>query len=170
LLLVLVLLGVTLVTLSDRSGNGGVFAKARSYARQIANPVQSGVHSALQPVGDFIYGALNYQALERQNERLRQQVANAQTGEVQAQAEQEQAQQVLSQEGLSFVAGIPSEAAEVVDLGSSNFEQSVELNRGSAEGLVLGQPVVASGTSPLSRPTWPRSRCWMTPPSPSAYV
>jgi rod shape-determining protein MreC len=145
LLLVLVLLGVTLVTLSDRSGNGGIFAKARSYARQIANPVQSGVHSALQPVGDFIYGALNYQALERQNERLRQQVANAQTGEVQAQAEQEQAQQVLSQEGLSFVAGIPSEAAEVVDLGSSNFEQSVELNRGSAEGLVLGQPVVASG-------------------------
>lgn len=145
LLLVLVLLGVTLVTLSDRSGNGGIFAKARSYARQIADPVQSGVHSALQPVGDFIYGAINYKALERENERLRQQVANAQTTQVQAQAAQEQAQQVLSQEGLSYVAGIPSEAAEVVGLGSANFEQSVELDRGSAEGLVVGQPVVAAG-------------------------
>jgi rod shape-determining protein MreC len=144
-LLVLVLLGVTLITLSDRSGNGGIFAKARSYAKEIADPVQSGVHSALQPVGNFIYGALNYQAEERENERLRQQVASGQAAEVQAAAEAQQAQQVLANDGLSYVAGIPSVAAEVVEVGSANFEQSIQVNRGSANGLVVGQPVVAAG-------------------------
>ena len=63
LLLVLVLLGVTLVTMSDRNGNSGIFARARPYARDIADPFQSGVHSVLQPVGNFLYGALDYQDL-----------------------------------------------------------------------------------------------------------
>ena len=75
LLLVLVLVGVTLVTISDRNGNSGIFARARTYAREVADPFQSGVHSLLQPVGNFLYGALNYQALEKQNQLLRQQVA-----------------------------------------------------------------------------------------------
>ena len=61
LLLVLVLLGVTLVTLSRPKRQQGRFRSSALYAREIANPFQSGVHSLLQPVGDFIYGALNYQ-------------------------------------------------------------------------------------------------------------
>lgn len=144
-MLVLVLLGVTLITLSDRSGNGGIFAKARSYAKQISNPVQSGIHSALQPVGDFIYGALKYQDLERENEDLRQQLTNAQAAAVRAAAEDEEAEQVLAQEGLSYLAGIASVAAQVVEIGGANFEQSVTINRGADNGVVVGQPVVASG-------------------------
>jgi len=144
-LLVLVLLGVTFITLSDRSGNGGIFAKARSYVRQIADPVQSGVHSALQPVGDFIYGALNYQSLEKENERLRQQASDDQAASVEAQAERDEADQVLSQEDLPFLAGIHTEAAQVVEVGSANFEQSIEVDRGSDDGLVVGQPVVGAG-------------------------
>jgi rod shape-determining protein MreC len=145
LLLVLVLIGVTLVTVSDRSGNTGIFARARSYAREIANPFQSGAHSLLQPVGNFLYGAVNYQALQKQNQLLRQQVADDQAAAVQAAAEQSQAAQVLAQENLSYLASIPSVAAQVVDLGSANFEQTVQLDRGSANGLSVGQPVVSAG-------------------------
>jgi rod shape-determining protein MreC len=145
LLLVLVLLGVTLVTLSDRSGNGGVFAKARSYAKEIADPVQSGVHSVLQPVGNFLYGALDYGALERENERLRQQVADDQASAAEARAVAEEAAQVLAQEHLDYVAGTRSVVGQVVEVGGANFEQSIEVNRGSANGLVIGQPVLSSG-------------------------
>jgi rod shape-determining protein MreC len=145
LLLVLVLLGVTLVTLSDRSGNGGIFAKARSYAKQVADPVQSSVHSALEPVGNFIYGALNYGSLEQQNEKLRQQVAGDQAAAVQAASEEEAAEQIMAQEHLSYLGTLASVAAQVVDLGSSNFEQTIEVNQGSASGIAVGQPVVSSG-------------------------
>jgi rod shape-determining protein MreC len=145
LLLVLVLLGVTLVTLSDRAGTGGIFTKARSYAKQVVNPLQSGAHSLLQPVGDFMYGALNYHTLERENQSLRRQLVSAQVAEVAAEAEQKEAEQVLGQQHLSYLAGIPSVAAEVVGTGSANFEQTIEINRGSGSGVVVGQPVVSSG-------------------------
>ncbi|HMK96360.1 MAG TPA: rod shape-determining protein MreC [Acidimicrobiales bacterium] len=145
LLLVLVLLGVTLVTLSDRSGQSGIFQKARSYARQVVNPLQSAVHSALQPVGDFIEGAVKYHELESQNQDLRQQLLNAQGTEVAAEAEQNEAEAVLGQQQLSYLAGIPSIAAEVVATGSANFEQTIEINRGSDSGVTVGQPVVSAG-------------------------
>ena len=74
-MLVLVLLGVTFVTLSQRSGNSGVFAKARAYANDVANPFQSAVHSALEPVGNFLYGAAHYGSLEKENQLLRQDLA-----------------------------------------------------------------------------------------------
>jgi rod shape-determining protein MreC len=144
-LLVLVLLGVTFVTLSQRSGNSGVFAKARAYANDVANPFQSAVHSALEPVGNFLYGAAHYGSLEKENQLLRQDLADSTTDVVQAKSEQAEAEQVLAQEHLDYLAGIPSVAAQVVDIGSANFEQSIEINRGSDNGVVVGQPVISGG-------------------------
>lgn len=145
LLLVLVLLGVTFVTLSDHSGNGGVFGKARSYARDVANPFQSAVHSALEPVGNFLYGATHYGQAESQVHALQRELAQAESGQVEAAAAEAEAAQVLAQQHLSFVGSIPSVAAQVVDLGSANFEQTIEINRGSSSGVAVGEPVVTAG-------------------------
>ncbi len=145
LLLVLVLLGLTFVTLSDRSGSEGFFNRARSYARDVANPLQSGVHSALQPVGNFLYGASNYGKLEKENQLLRQELAQEQTAAVRAESMLEQSEQVLAQEHLTYLGNIPSVAAQVIDLGSANFEQSIEINRGETAGITVGQPVVSGG-------------------------
>lgn len=145
LLLLLVLLGVSLLTLSDRAGTDRYFNKARSFAKEVANPIQSALHSALQPVGNFIYGAVEYRSLEAQNEKLRQQLAANEAAPVQAAAEEEQAQQVLAQEHLPYVSNIPNVVAQVIDLGSANFEQSIEIDRGSSSGIAVGQPVVTSG-------------------------
>lgn len=144
-MLVLVLLGVTFVTLSDRNGNSGVFAKARSYAHDVAAPFQSAVHSALEPVGNFLYGATHYGQLQQQNEALRRQLAAEQSSAVASAAAEQEAAQVLSQQHLSFVGSIPTLAAQVVDLGSANFEQSIEIDRGSNSGVAIGQPVVSAG-------------------------
>jgi rod shape-determining protein MreC len=145
LLLVLVLLGVTLITLSDRTSTQHVFNKIRSYAADIANPFQSGVHSALEPIGNFLYGAENYGALQKEYKQLSQDLASEQNLYVQAESQLEQSQAVLAQEHLTYLAKIPSVAAQVVEIGSANFEQSIEINRGSGAGLVDGQPVVAAG-------------------------
>jgi rod shape-determining protein MreC len=145
LLLLLVLLGVTFVTLSEKAGTSRYFDKARTLAREVASPFQSAVHSALQPVGDFIYGAFQYRSLEAQNQKLREELAADQAAPVQAAAEQQQAEQVLAEEHLSYLSGIPSVAAQVVDVGSANFEDTVELDRGSSSGLVVGQPVLSAG-------------------------
>ena len=111
----------------------------------MADPVQTAVHSLLQPVGNFIYGALDYHEVEKQNQSLRQQLQSAQAAVVAADAEQQEAAAVLEQQHLSYLAGIPSVAAEVVATGSANFEQTIEVDRGSDNGIVIGQPVVSSG-------------------------
>ncbi|MCL6091786.1 MAG: rod shape-determining protein MreC [Actinobacteria bacterium] len=139
------LLGVTLVTLSERTSTAHYFDRARSLAREVAHPFQSGVHTALQPVGDFIYGALQYRSLEAQNRELRQELERAQNTYAQALSAEQEAAQVLAEEHLSFVANIPSVAAEVVQVGSSNYEETVEIDRGSANGVAVGQPVVSAG-------------------------
>ena len=72
-------------------------------------------------------------------------MADDQTAAVQALSEQAQSEQVLAQEHLDYLAGIPSVAAQVIDIGSANFEQSIEMDRGSADGVVVGQPVVSGG-------------------------
>ncbi len=145
LLLLLVLLGVTFVTLSEKASTSRYFDKARTLAREVANPFQSAVHSALQPVGDFIYGAFQYRSLEAQNQKLREELAADQAAPVRAAAEEQQAEQVLAQEHLSYLSGIPSVAAQVVDVGSANFEETVELNRGRTSGVAVGQPVLSAG-------------------------
>ena len=72
MLLVLVLVGVTLVTISDRNGNSGIFARARTYARDVADPFQSGVHSlsttgdgmiSSETAGRSVDGSINYDQL-----------------------------------------------------------------------------------------------------------
>ena len=143
--MLLVLLGVTFVTLSDRASTARYFNKARSLAREVSNPVQSALHSALQPVGDFIYGAVEYRSLEAQNQQLRRQLASAQSAPIAAAAEQEAAEQVLGLQHLPYLSSIPSVVAQVVDLGSANFEQAIEIDRGSANGIAVNQPVVSSG-------------------------
>jgi rod shape-determining protein MreC len=145
LLLVLLLLGITFVTLSERSGSQGIIDKARTYARDVANPFQSAVHSALQPVGNFLYGAANYGKLEKENQFLRQELAQAQTATIGAESLQQESEQVLAQEHLDYLGDIPTVAAQVIEVGSANFEQTVEINRGSADGIAVGQPVVSGG-------------------------
>ena len=122
-----------------------MFDKARTYAQDVANPFQSAVHSALQPVGNFLYGAANYGKLEKENQLLRQDLAQAQTATIGAESLQEQSEQVLAQQHLDYLGDIPSVAAQVIDVGSANFEQSIEINRGSTDGIAVGQPVVSGG-------------------------
>jgi rod shape-determining protein MreC len=145
LLLVLVLLGVTLITLSDRTSTQQIFSKIRSYAADVANPFQSGVHSALQPIGNFLYGAENYGTLQKEYKQLSQDLASEQSLYVQAESQLQQSQVVMAQEHLTYLAKIPSVAAQVIDVGSANFEQSIEINRGSSAGVAVGQPVVSAG-------------------------
>jgi rod shape-determining protein MreC len=143
LLAVLVLLAVTLITLDQRGGTR-LINSLRNDAHNVSSPIQGAVHSALRPVGNFLTGAAGYGSLEAENERLRQQVASMQNQSLAASAEQSEAQQVLAQAHLPFVGSIPTITARVINDDSSNFEDTVTIDKGSAEGVAVGQPVVAT--------------------------
>ena len=143
-LLVLVLAAITLVTLDARGYGGGLLERVRSRAHDVCAPVQGATHSALRPVGDFFTGVLHYGDVKRENARLRDQLAAVRGQQDQAAAAQRELQLLLDQEHLAFVGQIPTVAAEVVDASSSNFELSVQVNRGTDNGVAVGMPVVGS--------------------------
>jgi rod shape-determining protein MreC len=143
-LLVLVLTAITLVTLDARGDGGGLLENVRGRAHDVSAPVQDATHSVLRPVGDFFTGVLHYGDVKRENARLRDQLAAVRGQQDQAVAAQRELQLLLDQQHLAFVGQIPTVAAEVVDASSSNFELSVQVNRGTDNGVAVGMPVVGS--------------------------
>ena len=144
-LAVLVLAALTLVTIDARSNGSGVTSEIRGKVHDVFSPVQRATHSALQPVGNFLTGALDYGSLRQENQRLRDQVIALQNQSAQSTAEQAAADQVLRQQGLPWVGAIPTRTVQIIDNGSSNFENTVTINKGTTSGLAKGQPVVAAG-------------------------
>lgn len=142
---VLILAALTLVTIDARSNGTGVTTDLRSKVHDVFSPLQSATHDVLRPIGDFLTGALDYGSLKRENQRLRDQVASLERQQVQAAAEQAAAEQVLAEQNLSFLGGIPTVTVQIIDDGSSNFETSITVNKGTSDGIAMGQPVVAAG-------------------------
>ena len=144
-LAVLVLAALTLITIDARSSNTGVTSDIRSRVHDAFSPLQRATHSALQPIGNFLSGTVNYGSLRHENQRLRDQVAALQQQSIQAAAEQSAAQQLFATEHLPFVGSIPTVAVAVIDNGFSNFENTLTIDKGTKSGIAIGQPVVSGG-------------------------
>ncbi len=145
ILAALVLAALTIVTIDARSGGSGVTNQIRAKFHDAFSPLQRATHSALRPIGDFFTGALDYGSVRDENQRLRQQLAGLQAQSIQAAAEQSAAQQLFALQKLPFVGSIPTVSVAVIDNGSSNFENTVTIDKGTNSGLAVGQPVVAAG-------------------------
>ncbi|HET9691405.1 MAG TPA: rod shape-determining protein MreC [Acidimicrobiales bacterium] len=145
LLFALLLVGVTLVTIDSRAAHGGVLGQVRGRLHDGLAPVQSATHAALAPLGNFLTGAADYGSLRAENDRLRRQIAAMQAQSIAAAAATAEAQAIIAGAHLSFVGSIPTVQALVIDQGSSNFDNAITLDKGSADGLAVGQPVVAAG-------------------------
>jgi rod shape-determining protein MreC len=96
----------------------------------------------LRPVGDFFTGAIHYGDLKQENARLRDELAKQRGQNNQAQAIQNELNLMLSNQHLQYIGNIQTVQATVVDTSSSNFENSIQINRGSAQGILLNMPVV----------------------------
>lgn len=139
-----VLAAVTLIVLDSRSG-GGAMGSIRNGLNSAFSPVQQATHDALAPVGNFLTGAADYGSLRTENQRLRNQVASMQSQAVSAAAAANAAQQVLAQQHLPFVGQVPTVTARVINQGEANFENTVQIDKGSQDGIAVGQAVVAPG-------------------------
>lgn len=141
----LLLVAVTLVALDTRSGGGGVTGQVRNAISDVVGPVQSATHDALAPIGNFLGGAVDYNSLSKENQRLRNQVSAMSVAAAQAAAAEQAAAEVLKEQGLTFVGSIPTRTVQVIDRGSSNFYSNLTVDKGTSQGIAVGEPVVAAG-------------------------
>ncbi len=150
LVVVLVLIGLTLVTLSVRGGGGGAVAGLRGAVRDVLAPVDRAARAVVRPVGDAIGAASAYGSLRAENARLREEITRLEANRATAGVDRGALDQLSALDHLPFAGNLPTVPAEVVAPVASNFELALELDRGTASGVRVGMPVV-SGTGLVGR-------------------
>lgn len=139
-LLLLVLTSITVLTLDFRGS--GVVDDLRGGASTVFGPVRDAAAWVFEPVADAWNGVFDYSDVQAENEALRERVAELEGDRAQAEDALRQLDEIAALERVSRWTDLPTVVARVVGGPLSNFEHSVELDRGSDDGLAEGMPVV----------------------------
>lgn len=140
-IILLILSSVLLLTL-DLRGNP-LIDRTRSAFSNVLSPFETAGRVIANPIRNAWHGATNWASLERENERLRDQIAQQRGDDFAARAIIGDYQELLAQDGLT--ANYPTVTARVVGGAPGNFEQTVEIDRGSRDGLQVGMAVINQG-------------------------
>ena len=149
-LVFLILLSITLITLDFRGDGGGIVDGLRDGASDALSPVRDVADDVLSPIGDGLQGITGYGSLEDENAELRARIAELEGQALESESAAEELDEALELLGVDFVGDIPSVAARVVSAPVSNFEQTIELDRGRDHGVDVDMPVV-SGSGLVGR-------------------
>ena len=139
-LLLLVLTSVTVLTLDFR-GSGAV-DDLRGAASTVFSPIADAASSVTRPITDAWNGAFGYDELRRENEELRRQLEEAEGLAAQNETARVDLAELQELEGISSFTQLESVTARVAGGSLTNFEHTVQLDRGTDDGIGVGMPVV----------------------------
>ncbi|MFM7068414.1 MAG: rod shape-determining protein MreC [Actinomycetes bacterium] len=142
-LLVVVLLGVTLITLDARGVS--LFGPVRDSASEATGPIQRAGRWLTSPLRSAWHGVVDYDDVRRENERLRARLDAAKGDAISEKSAQVQLDRLREQLDIGFTGGFKSQLARVVDGPYSNFRSfSVTIDKGRDRRLRVGMPVVTN--------------------------
>jgi rod shape-determining protein MreC len=140
-LLLLVLTSITLLTLDFR-GFGPV-ESARNAVLSAFAPVGDGAAAVVRPIGNVWSGAFDYGDLEERNKELQQRVDEVQGQKAGNENAQKELDQLKAQLDIPFVGPLESVTAHVANGAIGNFEDTVEIDKGSSDKIQVGMPVIS---------------------------
>jgi len=105
-------------------------------------PIESVTRVITRPVSNAWHGITHYNEVTKENDLLREKIAQQEGAAVAAAASVRLSQELLALNGLPTLAGINSVSAQVIGDSPSNYSQSVEINQGSDSGIKVGMPVM----------------------------
>lgn len=147
-LLTLVLLSVSIITL-DETGRASVLTSGvKSLATDVYSPLRSGVNGVLDPIGRFFAGAVDYGSLQRENQKLQAQIATLEHQQAITAADRRQYAELRRLEAvdkLPAVASLTQVVAEVTGQNFSDFATTISIDKGHADGVFVGYPVLGPG-------------------------
>lgn len=143
------LASITALTINFREA--GLVDSLRSGASDLASPVADAARSAFRPVTNAWNGVFEYPDVKKENDLLRQQYEEMRGELATAQAQNNQVEQLreLTQLDKLWLAQ-PGVVAEVIGGTPSNFDGTIELNRGSRDGIAKDD-IVVTGAGLLGR-------------------
>lgn len=135
----LALTSALLITL-DLQGNSAVGSVRRGFGA-IFSPFEDAARVVTRPAQNAWRGVRDYPDVAEENRRLREEVAEQEADHLLWQAERQDYREAMAAAGLDTSYGTPV-IARVIGNSPSNFDQTVEIDKGSNDGLETGQMVV----------------------------
>jgi rod shape-determining protein MreC len=124
----------------------GMASPFQSFFGRVFTPVEGGVHALTQPVADFIANAGNIGRIKQENQDLRAENERLKTQVTQMQEAQAEATQTADlQSAAQLFPNADFLDASVIAHGSDNIHDTVELDKGSSDGLQTGMIVMGKG-------------------------
>jgi rod shape-determining protein MreC len=142
-LVILLLASITVLTVTYKGEARHAVGSVRNAVADVLSPVQRAIAAALHPVGNLFAGAVDYGGALGENQRLQLEVGQLRRQLIESQHAEQQLDQLRAEQKLPFADGIPEVLAQVISSPASNFQLTVEINRGTADGVGVGMPVVS---------------------------
>ena len=139
-LVLLVLASLTILTLDYR--DTGPVQGLRSVAGTVFSPFRAAGDAVATPFRNGWNGIFGYDDLKDENDRLRQQLERMRGEEDENAAAAEENADLRRQLQLPVTEDIPRVNAEVVSPPLTSFETTIEINKGSGDGISEGMPVI----------------------------
>jgi rod shape-determining protein MreC len=139
-IIILLLTSVLLITL-DLRGNA-VFNAARAGFGYALRPLEIAGDVITKPVARMWNGITEIDDLEAENARLQQQIDGQRSDQIAAQNALIENRRLRALLELESLAELPRVTGEIIGSSPSNFDQRVEIDRGSLDGIKVGMPVV----------------------------
>lgn len=147
-LVVLVLASVTVLFIGSR--NSSVVDGARDMAVTVVQPVEGAVEVVTRPVRNAWHGVTEYDDLRRENEQLRNELAEIDAQEVRTSDAEQRLADLTKVLDMPWVGDVPTVTAQVVSGPGSNFSHAVRIDKGTDHGIRAGMPV-ATGAGLVGR-------------------
>jgi rod shape-determining protein MreC len=139
-ILLLFLSSVLLITLDIR-GNAAI-DRMRSLFSLVQTPFDTAARTATRPIVNAWNGIVNYDDLRRENEALRARIDTQRGAEIEARASILEYQELLLLNRLLSASSYPTVTAQVQGAAPGNFQNTVEIDKGSNDGIEVGMPVI----------------------------
>lgn len=143
-LIFLLLSSATLLTLDAREFEP--LQRTEETLTDVISPLRSGADRLFEPVGDAWAGVTGYDELKDENQVLRNELQQLEAQKILDSDAAIRLELLLDELSLPYVQDIPNVVGEVVTANVGNFDRySVQINRGSNDGVRNGMPVITRG-------------------------
>ena len=148
-LLVVALVSISLVTITIdyREGDDGPLASIGNAALTVVSPLQEVVSKVTHPIGNFFSTLFRLPSIRHERDVLRERVDALETQLNETTADQDRLAELEALLGVRESLGpkVQTTAAQVIANGVSNFEWTIEIDKGSSDGIARDMPVISSG-------------------------
>lgn len=143
--IILVVLSLSLISLDLNGRTHSATSGVKSLANDVYAPLRQGVLDIISPIGNFFAGAFNYGSVQSQNEQLEKTLGELRASQSEQHFDNNQLQQITALQNLPYLPTLPKITAMTIDEFSSNFTATITLDKGRADGVDVGYPVVGAG-------------------------